>query len=256
MWSLRKAFVSIVPLLASPVANAADAETFYSNGEYAAAIDAGEAQGGSDGYAVAARAALADAELREMPCLECLGRAAGFAEDAIRLDSRRAEAYIYLVVALGRRARLIGFFQAQREGLGGRTNDAIDAALEVDPDYPWALAARGGWHIEVVRLAGRILGGFLFGASIDQGIDQFRRAMEAEPENLVIPYQFALSLSAYDINGRRGDVRAALSRARMLTPRDAYERAIQMRAGMLLDALNAESYAEFRTLLDLYRGNP
>ena len=256
MWSVRGIAFGFALLLISGQADAAEALDLYAEGDFAQAIALAEAAGGGDGFALAARAALADAELRQEPCLDCLDRAGEFARAAIAADPEQVEAYIYLVVALGRRARLIGFFRAQREGIGGATDDAIEAALSIDPDYPWALAARGGWHIEVVRLAGRILGDLLFGASVQEGKDFFARAMAEEPANLVIPYQYALSLAAYDLGGQRADIEQALRRAVSLAPADFYETAIKARAAMLLAALEGGSDEAFLRLLGIYRGNP
>jgi tetratricopeptide (TPR) repeat protein len=256
MQSLRAAIAAGLLTFAATELNAAEAALLYAEGAYEAAIAAAESDGGAAGFALAARAALADAELRETPCLACLERAAEFARGAIAAGPDNAEPYIYLVVALGRRARLIGFFQAQSERIGSVTDEAIEAALAIDPDYPWALATRGGWHIEVVRLAGRILGGFLFGAAVEDGKDFFRRAMAGEPDNLVLPYQYALTLSAYDLEGERQAIRAELAKAVVLDPQDAYESAIRMRAELLLAELDAGDDPNFLRLLDIFRGDP
>ena len=58
----------------------------------------------------------------------------------------------------------------------------------------------GAWHIEVVRNGGSLLARALYGARLDTGEDYFRRAFAADPKNLVIRFQYALSLSGYDFD--------------------------------------------------------
>ncbi len=229
--------------------------TLYEEGEYTEAIWRGEAEGGSGGFTIAARAVLADAELRDMPCLECLLRAEELAGLAIAADDQNAEAYILLVTALGRRARLIGFLASQREAIASRTDDAIATALELDPGFSFALAVRGAWHIEIVNQAGRFLARVLYGANIDEGKDFYRQAIEMEPENPVIRYQYALSLEGYDFERERADIEAALAAALSGTPRNAYEEAIQMRAQILFDLLRAGDEGAFREHMRQFRGD-
>ena len=47
----------------------------YERGDYLAAAKAAEQEGGGEGFALAARSTLADATLREQPCMECLKQA-------------------------------------------------------------------------------------------------------------------------------------------------------------------------------------
>src|SRR5262245_49979560 len=58
----------------------------FDKGEYIAAADAAVAEGSSAGFALAARATLADATLRDMPCFDCLQRAEALARKAIATD--------------------------------------------------------------------------------------------------------------------------------------------------------------------------
>jgi tetratricopeptide (TPR) repeat protein len=234
--------------------SAGPALTLYAEGEYLAAISAGEAEGGSNGLTVAARAAIADAELRDTPCLECLLNAEEFAQAAIAADGENAEAYILLVTALGRRARVIGFFAAQREAIASRTDEAIATALHLDPASPFALAVRGAWHIEIVNQAGRFLGRVLYGANFEEGKNFYRQAIEMDPENLVTRYQFALSLDGYDFEQERTEIEAALEAAIAGDPGNAYEASIKDRAQTLIDLLRGGMEDAFRERMRQFRG--
>jgi hypothetical protein len=258
MRRLEAVFFVVLFAAMSGLAAAADddANALFVSGDYIAAIADGEREGDAVGLTVAAKAALADAELRDTPCLECLERGEDLAKRAIAADPSRVEPYIVLVVTLGRRSRIIGFLRAYRDGIGSQADDAISTALELDPQSSWALSARGGWHIEVVRLAGRLLASVIFGANIEEGRDYYRRGIAAEPENLVLPYQYALSLSAYDLDGSREEIAWALTSAVDTMPRDAYESTIRERAIMLQEGLTADDETAYRALVDKYRGYP
>ena len=76
----------------------------YKAGRYEDAIKAGEAANTGQGLAVAARAAFAEANLSEMPCLSCLQRVETYARRSIALDSAHPDAFGYLAAALGYQA--------------------------------------------------------------------------------------------------------------------------------------------------------
>jgi hypothetical protein len=258
-WNMRRISAALIfglMVVGAPANSAIPAEQLYTEGRYSEAISVGEAEGGSIGFTVAARAAFADAELRETPCLECLSRAGELAREAISADPENAEAHLLLVAALGRRARLIGFFASQREGVASQTDEAISKALMLESGSAFALAVRGAWHFEVVSQAGRFLGSTLYGARAEDGQRYFAEAIAREPENLVIRYQYALSLEACDFDAERGEVEMALEAATLGRPRDAYEGAINARATRLLGLLRDGMEEAFSGLMSRYRGDP
>src|SRR5688572_1392898 len=100
--------VAIVVLAAIVPARAADnapAMALFEKGDYLAAVKAGAAEGTATSLTLAARATLADATLREAPCLECLQSAEALARRAIAADPNNMEGHIHLAVALGSQAR-------------------------------------------------------------------------------------------------------------------------------------------------------
>ena len=240
--------------MGAPARSATPALALYAEGEYLAAISAGETEGGANGFAVAARAALADAELRDAPCLECLLTAERLAQAAIAADAENVEAHVLFVTAVGRRARIIGFLASQRESIGSRTDDAIATALRIDPASPLALAVRGAWHIEIVSQAGRFLARVLYGADIEDGKEFYRQAIERDPENPVIRYQYALSLDSYDFEQEREEIETALENAIAGTTGNAYEEAIKTRAQALLDLLRSGMEEAFEERMRQFRG--
>lgn len=245
-------------LAGNPAAQAQDASSpidLYRTGQYEAAIAAGEATNTGEGLAAAARAALAIANLRDVPCLPCLQRAENLARRSIAVDMNHPDAFIFLAVSLGYESRLVGAIRAQFAHYPEQAKQAIDHALAISPNDAFSLAAAGGWHIEVVR-NGSILARPIYGARVDTGMDYFHRALAADPENLVIRVQYALSLSGYSLDTYKAEVTSQLNAVARIEPRTAYERALKERAGHLLELLKSDKRREFLALVNRYQGYP
>jgi hypothetical protein len=238
-----------------PGAHAADPlYALYAAGHYEQAISAGEAAHTGAGLALAARAALADAAQRPRPCLACLERAEAFARKAVAADPRLADAQVWLAVALGYESRLIGPVRARLNANPVRAKDALDRALEAEPANPYALAALGGWHIEIVRVGGAFLARSLYGAEEAQGLALFDRAVKAAPGNVAVHYQVALSLAGYDPARFAGRIRTQLEAALACTPATVYERFVHVRAGALLALLKSGQENAFAMRVHKYQG--
>lgn len=228
----------------------------YVAGKFAQAESAGIAQGDAAGYALAARAVLADDMMRPEPCRPCLEHAEALAQHAIDLDPKLPEGHIEYVVALGYEARLMGPLEAHLRGFAQRAKTNIDAAIASDPANAWAWAALGGWNVEIAGDAGSTLARWLYGASFQSGLDDFSKAFAAAPGNLVLRYQYALSLSAYDRDVYRDAIIDALTRALADTPTSAYESFAQKNARELLAALKAGDVKGFDRLVRHDQGYP
>ena len=115
MRAKRFAFVFLFAAALSARSLAADIAPFdlYKAGRYEDAIKAGEAANTGQGLAVAARAAFAEANLSEMPCMPCLQRVESYARRSIALDAGHPDAFVYLAAALGYQARIVGSIMAQ-----------------------------------------------------------------------------------------------------------------------------------------------
>ncbi|HTQ15297.1 MAG TPA: hypothetical protein VMH86_15605 [Rhizomicrobium sp.] len=234
-----KVVALVAGVLLGGAAAAADdpAWTLYASGRYAEAEAAGEARGDAGGLSLAARANLALAAMRDGGCLDCLEHAEREARQAIARDPKYADAQVLLATALGYEGRIRGPIAARLNDYPGQAKTALDAALAADPRNCWALAGLGGWHIEVARAGGKHLAQWLYGASFEEGMRYFDRAFACAPGNLVFRYQYALSLSAYDLDRHRAGIADALKRARDLKPATAYETFAQARARELLALL-------------------
>ena len=254
----RFAFACVVAATLAGPSLAAGIAPFdlYKAGQYEDAIKAGEAANTGQGLAVAARAAFAEANLSEIPCLPCLQRVESYARRSIALDSMHPDAFVYLAAAFGYQARIVGPITAQFRRYPEDAKAALDHALAVAPNDDWALAALGAWHIEVVRNGGSLLARTIYGARVDTGTEYFYKAFAAEPNNLVTRFQFALSLSGYDFEANSGPATAALDSIRAIEPRTAYEGIIKQRAQRLLDLVKANKRSEYLALVNRYQGYP
>jgi len=255
---MRKLSAAIAAIMLAALAGSAtraDPLARYRAGDYELAVAEGTKANTAFGYAVAARAVLAEGMMRS-PCLECLTRAADLARRSIAIDPKQADAHVFLAVAIGYQARIVGTLRARLNSYPEEAKRQIDAALQSDPRNALALAALGGWNIQIVRDGGAILARWLYGATLAEGFKAFAAAFDAAPGNVTLRYQFALSLGGFDAKTYRSQVRDALSRAANGRPQTAYEKFAQARANELLDALNKDDGARFDRLIRRDQGYP
>ncbi len=246
-------------LLVPATAQAAPADevfALYAKGQYEQAAQAGEASHGAAGLAIAARAVLAEEVLREEPCLACLERAEKLARAAVAADPGSAFGHVWLAVALGYEARIIGMVRARYRDFPAQSKASLDAAIAEDPKNAYAVSALGGWHIEVVRGGGAMLARMLYGASESQALDLFDRAVKFAPGNAAVRYQVGLALAGYDAGKYRGRITAELKAAVSATAETAYERKIQDRAQELLGLMAPSQQEALNALVRKYQGFP
>lgn len=213
-----------------------DARLAFEDGRFREAANLGEALGTSDGYTLAAQslAVYAHYEAGDEEWDEVIERAIRMGEEAVRADSTNPEAYCQYAHAVGRYAQRVGTFTALRKGLAGKVRDALDAALEIDPDYPGAHLTLGGWHADVA--AAGFLARRLYGASRDDAVHHYERALELVPESKILFYEYGIRLPRLDEERGEERAREMLEKAVGLPVRDAYEDYIHLD---ILDGLDA-----------------
>jgi hypothetical protein len=253
---MRMALAALVLLAPLPARAAATEEIFalYARGDYEQALRLGEASHTAPGLAVAARAVLADEVLRETPCLACLERAEALARQAVAADPHFSLGQVWLAVALGYEARIIGSVKARVKNSPAQSRAALDAAIADDPKNPFAVSALGGWHIEIVRGGGAFLARLAYGARESEGLALFDRAVRLAPANVAVRYQIGLGLAGFDAEKYRSRIATEFKAALAATPQTAYERKIQGRAAELLGLMNAQEAFDLR--VRKYQGFP
>jgi hypothetical protein len=246
-------------LFALALASAPDSSALfalYAQGHYQDAMRHGEDSHTAEGLAIAARAALADAMTRPEPCLTCLEHAEEDARHAIALDTRLADGHIWLATSLGYEARIQGVMRASWSNSPAQAKEQLDAALVADPNNPYALAALGGWHAELVRVGGAFLAGKIYDASLDKSLALFDRAGRVAPHNVAVHYQIALSLAGLDEVAYRQRIESELQTAIQGPPQTAYEKFVAARAQELLALLKREDPDAFEAKLRTFQGYP
>jgi hypothetical protein len=228
----------------------------FEKGDYLGAAKAGAAEGSAPNLALAARATLADATLRDAPCMACLQNAEAFARRAIAVDANNMEGHIHLAVSLGYQARIIGPIRARFARFPEQAKEEIETALRLAPNSHWALSAAGGFNIEVVRAGGRFLGNLIYGATFENGVSYFHKAIAADPENPLIKLQYALALTGYAFDARRPEIAAVLDSSVRAKPGNIYEEAMRQRAARLLALLNENKVSDYLVLARKYQGFP
>ncbi len=250
-------FILLALLLSAGAAQAAagdDIFALYAKGDYDQAARQGDAADTAQGYAIAARAVLADDVLRDQPCMDCLVRAEALARQAIAADPHNAYGQVWLAVALGYQSRLIGAVKARLRGTPAASKAALDSAVTDDPKNPFAVSALGGWHIEVVRGGGAFLARTLYGASESEALSLFDRAVRLAPGNVAVRYQVALALAGFDDDKYRLRIASELRAALAGQAVTAYEKKIQERANEMLGLLNRGPHDGFVAQLRKYQG--
>jgi tetratricopeptide (TPR) repeat protein len=255
---MRLALILLMLLVPLSARAASDDEIFaaYAHGEYEQAIRMGEASGTAPGLAIAARAALADDVLRDAPCLACLERAEKLARQAIAVDPHNAFGQVWLAVALGYQARIIGALKARMKNMPAQSRAALERAVADEPGNAFAASALGGWHIEVVRGGGATLARLFYGARESEAIGLFDRAVRLAPGNVAVRYQIALSLAGFDAAKYQARIVSELKASISDRPETAYEKKVQARAAELLGLMNQSGHDAFDTRVRKYQGFP
>ncbi len=205
----------------------------FQNGQFEKAVTAAPADTSADALAFNARALLAKGLCgSHQPNQDLLERAESFARAALAQDKDHVEAKLQLAITLSLKARPLSTRAAMRTGYGEKAKELAQAALEDDPDNPYAHAFMAVWHIEVVRRGGA-LGSRVLGASVKQSRKHYAQAAAILPEDASLHWQFARALAALNPKKYRSDIDKALSRALGSTAKDHVERVMIERAAEL-----------------------
>jgi hypothetical protein len=250
------AMASEAPNTSTPFDTSWPAYQLYRAGKYADAMKDAAAENSARGYTLAAAAAIGDAAEHIPPCMECVQRAEDYAKKAIAADPKVAEGYIFYAVALGQESHIIGSMSAMNKGYASLSKKEIDAALALAPNNARALSTLGGWNLEVVRAAGSFIASMSYSASAGKGIAAFEKGIAANPKDVVLHYQFALSMAGLDADKYHDQILTQLNAAANGTPDTAYDSLSQKRAGELLGLLKAGNTDTFNAKVKAYQGFP
>ncbi len=189
------------------------------NGDFLTAAEIAAELNTSDGYALAAESlsvygyhiAAAGEEQEEI-----FGAATDYGMESVRLDPQNVQAHLQLAHAMGRYAQVVGVLEVLGNRYVTRVRDAVETAVELDPDSALAHLGIAVWHAEALDKAG-IVARLLFRASSARALEHIDLALEYGSELKVVQLETGYSLLLLS-ERRYGDRALQLLRAARETP--------------------------------------
>ncbi len=146
------------------------------------------------------------------------------AQQAMELMPDDANAHYFYAFALGRKSQNISVAKALKQGVGGKVKDALSATLERAPEHAEAQTAMGLYHAEIIDKVGKLIGGMTYGASADEAMAHFQKALELTPEAPIAHIEYGNGLYLLYGDKRIDEVTDAYISASELSPRNAMEK--------------------------------
>jgi hypothetical protein len=173
---------------------------FYNKGDYRAVVAIANTQNDADNYAFAARALITETSINR-PSLandKTLNEAQSLVNKALKINKTHKEALLIDAIITLIRARKAGKIKGFATGLPQLGKLKLDNLISLYPNYGEAWALRAAWHIEAVSTGGN--SSVILGASAEGGINEYRKAITLDSDNVMIKYAFATSLILLDRN--------------------------------------------------------
>lgn len=146
------------------------------------------------------------------------------AEKLAGLVPRLANAWYFGAQALGRYSQEISIAKALTQGLAGKIKAALDKAIALTPQHADAHIALGAYHAEIIAKVGGLVGGLTYGASKDDAVQHFERALELNPSSAIARIEYANGLAKLFGKSRLGQAVKLYQEAAQCQPADAMER--------------------------------
>lgn len=161
-----------------------------------------------------------DDAVREAHYLAAVKRA----ETAIELMPYDPNGHYFRAFNLGRYSQCISVVKALRKGIGGKILDSLQTTLGLQPEHAEAHTALGMYHAEIVDKVGKMLGRVTYGASADEALEHFQRALELTPESPIALIEYGNGLYLLFGDERLDEVTDLYVRATELTAIDAMQK--------------------------------
>lgn len=195
-------------------------------GEFAQAVDAGRAAGGS-GINAAVKAQTVYAhylEKSEKTRLALFEEASGWADERRSKAPKDANAHYLYAFALGRYGQGISVAKALAQGFGGKIKEALLTTLKLEPKHADAYIAYGSYQAEVINKVGGLVAGMTYGAKKDSALEHFQKAVKLNPESAIARIEYANGLILLFGKSRIDEATALYEEAAAMKPMDAMER--------------------------------
>jgi tetratricopeptide (TPR) repeat protein len=203
-----------------------DAWRHYHAGDFAQAVDAGNAAG-SAGVNAAIKAQVVYAtylEKSDKGKLALLEEAMDWAEGRRTKASKDPNAHYFFAFAAGRYGQGISVAKALTQGLGGKVKDALLTAIKLEPKHADAHIAYGSYQAEVIDKVGGLVAGVTYGAKKDSALEHFQKALKLNPDSAIARIEYANGLLMLYGKGKVADAEKLYREAAGCKPADAMER--------------------------------
>ena len=170
---------------------------------------------------------------------------------SVQQNPGNVSAHLTYVAALGTLARTLDPSESIKGRYGSKSRDAVQALQQVAPDDPVAGALAGVWHLEVARRGG-FAGSFLLGASPQEGKALLDEALQADAANPMLPFAYAVALSAQDPKSNKSKILDLLGQcqSRASLKPSALSDLIGQNAEHLAALLGSDQHTEARTFAE------
>lgn len=172
----------------------------YNKGDYRGVVTLANTQNDADNYAFAARALVTEASINRpsQASSKTLNEAQTLVNKALKINKTHKEALLIDAIITLIKARKAGKIQGFAAGLPQLGKLKLDNLINLYPNYGEAWALRAAWHMEAVSTGGN--SSALLGASAESGINEYKKAIALDGDNVMIKYAFATSLIMLDRN--------------------------------------------------------
>jgi hypothetical protein len=195
----------------------------FHNGAFEAATQAGLALG-DPGVVVAHKATSIYAtylEPREKRKLELFLQVAERAREQAQRHSQDASAHYWQAYALGRYSQGISVAKALAQGLGARVKTALEATIALQARHADAHIVLASFHAEVIDKVGPLVGAMTYGASKEQGLQLFDKALLLNPGSAIAHIEKARGLLMLEGPSHMAQAQALYEQAAQCSALDA-----------------------------------
>ena len=192
-------FIALIPF--AQASSLSEVKELFIMGRFDEAQTAAIKMNTAEGYAIASESLLAQILLGEVGKLNTQSKfARSLAKKAIALDPSLYNAQLQYAISDGFVTRTSGAIKAWQKKLPSKTLNIIKNFREMYPDDALGLALEGAWHLGVIRKVGEKNGQDWFGASLDEGVNLYNKAIAISSDDTLIEVNYAMSLLAVDAN--------------------------------------------------------
>ena len=112
----------------------------------------------------------------------------------IKFEPKNPNAHYQYAYAAGRYSQRISIIKALKEGYGGKIKTALETALKLDPKHADAHTALGAYHAEILDKIGALVGKLTYGASKDDAVEHYEKAIKLNPGSPIAHIEYANGL--------------------------------------------------------------